>query len=285
MSELAGRAALVTGAAAGIGRAIAERFARAGASLVLVDVAERPALSLADLLRAEGRAVEVVAGDVAREETLREAAALAVDRFGGLDVLVNNAYAAVHRPLLELSAEEWNHTLDVSLTGMFHAVKYALPPMLRRGRGAIVNLSSVNAAFGTPGMPAYAAAKGGVSAFTRQLAVEYGPAGVRTNAIAPGLIATEELARSLLSDPDELRAAAESCPLRRPGRPEEIAEAALFLASDRSGYVNGQVLTVDGGTSVQWPMVLLRPGLRGRAGLPPLEWPDAGGARPPSTDP
>lgn len=263
------RVALVTGAAAGIGRAIALRLAAGGAGLVLVDVAEAGAREVAARLEAEGAEVEVIVGDVAQEATLRDAARAAERRFGRLDVLVNNAYRAVHHPAAELSAEGWQETLDVCLTGMFYAVKHALPLLTRAG-GAIVNLASVNGQVGTPGMPAYAAAKGGVIAFTRQIAVEYGPAGVRANAVAPGLIATEAIRQTVLSDPAEARAAEESCPLRRVGTPEEVAEVVHFLASDAASFLTGQLLTVDGGTSAQWPMTLLRPGLREKAGLPPL---------------
>lgn len=261
------RVALVTGAAAGIGRSIAFRLAAEGTGLVLVDVAGDGARETAARVEAAGGRAEVVVGDVAREGTLRDAVRCAERRFGRLDVLVNNAYHAADGPAAELSAEGWRATLDVCLTGMFFAVKHALP-LLMRGGGAIVNLASVNGFLGTPGMPAYAAAKGGVIAFTRQIAVEYGPAGVRANAVAPGLIATEAIRDTVLADPEEARAAEQSCPLRRVGTPEEVAEVVHFLASDAASFLTGQLLTVDGGTSAQWPMTLLRPGLREKAGLP-----------------
>lgn len=270
--RLDGRVALITGAAAGIGRAVARRFAAAGARLVLVDVSEDALRALADELSEGDGAAAAVTGDVAEESTFDRAVARADEHFGRLDVLVNNAYAARHRPVAELSAEEWRRTLDVCLTAAFYGVRHALPLMQQQLEGgAVVNVTSVNGAVATPGMPAYTAAKGGLAAFTRQIAVEYGPEGIRANALRPGFIATEDVKESVLADEHERRAADESCPLRRSGQPEEVADAALFLASDAAAFVNGHVLTVDGGASVQWAPTLLRPGLREKAGLPERE--------------
>lgn len=256
MSRLAGKTALITGAARGIGRAIAERFAAEGAALVLVDIA---AIETAGL---PPDRLAVVTGDVGEEATLCQAVEAGCDRFRGVDILVNNAYAAIHRPIVDLTADEWRQTLTVSLTAVFYGAKHAIPVMRRQGGGAIVNISSINAYVATPGRPAYTAAKGGLDALTRQLAVEYGPFGIRTNGIRPGLIATPAVAEAILTDADEARAAVESCPLRRVGTPAEIANVTLFLASDEASYVNGIILNVDGGTSVQWPPILTRPGLR-----------------------
>lgn len=270
MGRLQGKTALVTGAAAGIGRAIAARFAGEGASLVLVDIAAESTQTLADSFVSGGTPVEVIVGDVAEEETLQRAVMQAEERFGRLDILVNNAYAAVHRPVTELTTDEWRYTMDVCLTAVFFGVKHAIPMMQRQGSGAIVNMSSVNSLVATPGMPAYTAAKGAIAALTLQLAVEYGPYGIRTNAIRPGFTVTEDVERTILVTPGETQAAIESCPLRRLGRPEDIAAAALFLASDDAAFVNGAILTVDGGATAQWPAILLRPELRKKAGLPPL---------------
>lgn len=256
MERLAGKTAIITGAARGIGRAIAECFAEEGAALVLVDVAHIDASAW------DAASVETVIGDVGEETTLRNAVSVALDCFGRLDVLVNNAYAAVHRPIVDLTLEEWQATLDVSLTAVFLGAKHAIPAMRGQGGGAIVNISSITAYTATPGRPAYTAAKGGVEALTRQLAIEYGPYGIRSNAIRPGLIATPAVVDMILSDPAEARAAVDSCPLRRVGAPRDIANAALFLASDEASYINGVILNVDGGTSVQWPPILTRPALR-----------------------
>lgn len=270
MKPLQGRTALITGAAAGIGRAIAIRFAEEGADLVLIDIAAEELRAVAESLVDNGTSVEVVIGDVSHEETLQQAIAKADDQFGRIDTLVNNAYAAVDRPVTELETEDWRYTLDVCLTAIFFGVKHAVPHMLRQRSGTIINMSSVNSLVATPGMPAYTAAKGAIAALTRQLAVEYGPHGIRTNAIRPGFIATAKYERDLLFDPAERRAAVESSPLRRVGQPEDIAAAALFLASDDAAFVNGHILVVDGGATAQWPAILVRPGLREKAGLPPL---------------
>jgi NAD(P)-dependent dehydrogenase (short-subunit alcohol dehydrogenase family) len=238
---------------------------------VLVDVADDRLRSRAETLRADtGAEVEGLVGDVGDEETLRAAVARAEEAFGGLDVLVNNACAARHRPVTELSAEEWRETIDACLASVFYGTKHALPVMTKEDGGAIINVSSVNSRVATPGMPAYTAAKGGVVGLTRQVAVEYGPDGIRCNAIRPGFIATEALKEGVLAEPDERTAAVDSCPLRRIGTPDDVAGVALFLASEAAAYVNGEVLTVDGGTSVQWPPTLVRPGLREKAGLDPL---------------
>lgn len=271
MSRLNDKTALVTGAATGIGQAIARRFVAEGARMVLVDIAAEAVHAVAASL--PGPAAGVVVGDVSEEETLRRAVQQATEEGGTLDVLVSNACAAVHRPADELDAVAWRRTLDVCLSSVFYGAKHALSFMRHQETGgAIINVGSVNAPVATPGMPAYTAAKGGVAALTRQLAVEYGPEGVRTNAVSPGFIATERVQHDVLSDPAEARATHESCPLRRAGTPKEVADAALFLASDASSFINGQVLVVDGGATAQWAPALVRPGLREKANLPPLRY-------------
>jgi NAD(P)-dependent dehydrogenase (short-subunit alcohol dehydrogenase family) len=277
--RLRGLAAIITGAASGIGCAMAQRFAREGARLVLVDIVEQGLQEVVQGLRASGAEVEALAGDVTREETLKHATSRAVERFGALDILVNNAFDRVVGSVTELSAEDWRYTLDVCLTAVFFGVKHAIPVMIKQGKGAIINISSVNSLVANPGVPAYTAAKGGVSALTKQLAVEYGPSGIRTNAIRPGFIVTPNTEAMFRSHPDELRATVEGCPLRRAGLPQDIAAVAVFLASDDAAFVNGDILTVDGGSSLLWTPGLLRPSLRKRAGLPPLLYPQEQGVR------
>lgn len=265
MKVLDGHTALITGASTGIGWAIAECFARAGANLVLVD--STPTNTPNRVQSCYNISVEMILGDVAEVETWQRAITRTETRFGQLNILVNNAHWSYSAPVTELDVAEWRRTLDVCLTGTFLGMKYALPLMLRLQRGAIINLSTVNAFVATPGIPAYIAAKGGITALTRQVAVEYGPFGIRTNAIAPGLVVTDRVKQNVLSDPAEIAAAIQSCPLRRVGTPEEIAEVALFLAGDAARYMNGQVLVIDGGTSSQWQQILVRPSLRKRMGL------------------
>lgn len=263
MRRLDGRVAFVTGAARGIGRAIALGFAAEGARLALADVLADELESVRRLIGPDRCSVACV--DVSDEAAVDEAIAAAARAFGRLDVLVNNAYHADHLPVHALTAGQWHRTLDVCLTGMFFTCRAALPFMRERGSGSIINLSSVQARTAVAGSPAYAAAKGAVLSFTRQLAVEYGPDGIRANAICPGFIATEALAAGVLADDAEARAVVDSTPLRRPGRVEDIAAAAVFLAGDESAFITGAEILVDGGVSAQWPMQLLRPSLRRKA--------------------
>ncbi|MEO6061662.1 MAG: SDR family NAD(P)-dependent oxidoreductase [Thermoflexales bacterium] len=263
MQRLAGKVAFVTGGAQGIGRAITERFCREGAQVAVLDTDEAAALALQRELGAEY--CDIIAADVSDEAAVDAAVARCAARFGRLDILVNNAYAAVRRSVTDLDTSDWSRTLAVSLNGMFFTCRAAIPHMRRQGAGSIINLSSVQARYPVAGGPAYAAAKAGVLGLTRQIAVEYGPDGIRANAVLPGFIATESMNAQIMSDEDEARGVVDSTPLRRAGRPAEVAAVAAFLASDESAFVTGIDLIVDGGVTAQWPMTLLRPSLRQRA--------------------
>jgi NAD(P)-dependent dehydrogenase (short-subunit alcohol dehydrogenase family) len=265
MTLLDDRVAIVTGAATGIGRAIALRFAREGARLVLVTSRNLDGLeATAAAARDVGTEVHVLRADVSVESEVRSFVDAAVEGFGRVDVLVNNAaYQQSRAAADQLDTAEWDRTLDVSLKGAFFGAKWAIPAMLRTvGKGAVVNVSSVNSFIHAPGLPAYSAAKGGLDALTRQLALEYGPRGVRVNAVNPGLIAVESVAEALAADPEAARLARECYPLDRIGLPEEVAAAVAFLASDEASFVTGVTLAVDGGLSVQSAAALLRPSLR-----------------------
>ena len=242
--RLAGRTAIVTGATEGIGRAIAESFAANGARLVLVARRAEPGERLA----AELDAV-FVAGDVAHGSTAQAAVTAALERFGGLDVLVNNAGIDHSGDLLEIGLAEVERVLAVNFVGQFLFLQEAARAMRGRG-GSIVNLTSRTAQVGVPTMALYGASKGALASLTRAAAVELAPLGIRVNAVAPGLTETPLVAAWLAAqdDPDGFRARMEATiPQGRFGRPEDVAAAVLYLASAESAHVTGVTLPVDGG--------------------------------------
>ncbi|MEM8822776.1 MAG: SDR family NAD(P)-dependent oxidoreductase [Pseudomonadota bacterium] len=250
--ELSGKVAVVTGAAQGIGRACAMRLAAEGASVVVADVDE-----------AEGQAAAVEIGDRALfvATDLRDFAAVqamadaAEAQFGGVDILVNNAAVALNGVVDEIDEDRWTAVIDLNLTGVWRAMRVCAPQMRARGGGAIVNMSSVQGLRAFKGWPAYAAAKGGVNALTVQSAVDLAPAGIRVNAVAPGTILTPMNERIFADLPDGGAALREEWnrahPLGRFGYPDEVAEAVFYLASDRSAFVTGEILRVDGGLAIR----------------------------------
>ncbi len=242
--RFAGKTAIVTGAASGIGSATAERLAAEGAQLILVDLAGQVD-DAAATLRADGAAAFPVQGDVAEEGTWQRAARLARSACGGADVLISNAAVNYRLPVHELSRAQWDTQLAVNLTATFLGVQACLPDLTER-HGSVVVTSSVHALVGLPGNPAYAAAKGGLTALTRQLAAEYGPA-VRVNAVLPGPILTP--AWDGTGEEDRQRSI-EQTAAKRFGTPAEVAAAIAFLASADASYITGASLTVDGGWSI-----------------------------------
>lgn len=242
--RLDGKVAVVTGAGAGIGRAIAELFASAGASVVVSDLDGAAAQSAAgDIVEAGAEAVGT-ACDVTAEADLERLVNLAADRFGGVDVLVNNAGGGGPKPFdMPMSDFEWAYRLNVF--SLFRLTQLCAPHMSQRGGGAVLNISSMAGENTNSGMASYASSKAAVNHLTRNVAYDLGPMGVRVNAIAPGAIKTHALATVLTPDIEKHMLA--KTPLNRLGEPSDIAYAALFLCSPASSWVSGQVLTVSGG--------------------------------------
>ena len=246
-----GKTILVTGAARGIGAGIAEAFLEAGASVAMLDWNGPAAEATAASLRKVGRAL-VVTGDVSEEAQVAAAVERTVAEFGRLDVLVNNAGIEVVGTLPDYTAADWDRQLGVNLKGVFLCSKYALPH-LGRQRGSIVNISSVHAFVSYPGTAAYDASKAGVLALTRTLALDHGRDGIRVNAICPGYIDTPMLSEWMAAMPDPAGAMREVLrfhPLGRIGRPRDIANAVLFLASDAASFITGATLVVDGAMTI-----------------------------------
>jgi NAD(P)-dependent dehydrogenase (short-subunit alcohol dehydrogenase family) len=248
--DLDGKVAIVTGAASGIGRATALLLASRGARVVAEDINPDVA-SLPGAGGGDARIVPYV-GDVSTEEAARGAVELAVQRFGGLDILVNNAATIVYKPVIEMSLEEWNRVIGVNLTGVFlHSREAARAIRAHKRGGAIVNIGSYACFFGFPHIGAYAASKGGLAQLTRVMAVEAIKDGIRVNAVGAGDAVTNLLNDVMPDGRAFLAAHGRGAPIGRAALPAEIAEVAAFLVSDRASFVVGAVVMADGGYSVQ----------------------------------
>ena len=251
MQRLQGRTAVVTGASSGIGNAIAAAFGKEGANVVVADVRREPKLdderSVFDKLDeadAEHRFVET---DVTDEASVENAIEETVEEFGGVDVLVNNAGIYYQYQAHETPTDEFDEIMDVNLRGVFLCSKAALPELRESENGKIINLSSIYGLVGGGESAAYCASKGGVSNLTRQMALDYADDEVNVNALAPGIIKTAQNVEWRENNPELVEDWHDSTPWPRFGEPEDVADAAVFLASDESDFVTGHVLSVDGG--------------------------------------
>ena len=269
-----GKVAIVTGGANGIGRATALLFSREGARVVVADRDTTAGRECADLIRSEDGKAVFIETDVGSPDDVAHLVEAALGSFGGIDILVSCAGIALRGNVVETEPERWNRVLDINLSSIYHCCRSAIPHMTARGGGAIVNIASVQGMRGWPCYAAYAASKAGIIGLTCQIAVEYAAVGIRSNSVSPGGVTTHlgentvrlepdftlnpgEPAVPPLMDgaqpsaPDQSSATLEQPRLHGPARPEDIAYAALFLASDESAHVTGHNLVVDGGASVR----------------------------------
>ncbi|RMD86214.1 MAG: glucose 1-dehydrogenase [Candidatus Dadabacteria bacterium] len=244
---VSGKVALVTGAASGIGMATAELLVREGAKVLLCD-RNGPALAeAAQALRAQGGRVEAFEADVAQEAQVAAAVEACLRSFGAMNCAVNNAgITGVPAPVAETDLAVWHQVLAVNLTGVFLCLKHEIAHMRGAGGGSIVNVASGSAIVATPGMAAYCASKHGVLGLTKTAAVENAGAGIRVNAVCPGSTDTPMLQAAMAADPSVKELVLSTLPAGRLGRPQEVAEAIVWLCSDRASFVNGATLLVDG---------------------------------------
>lgn len=244
MAELVGRVALVTGASRGLGRAIAELFAAEGASVALVDLKQGWAEQAADAITASGGQAIGLEADVADRAAVHAAVAATVDRFGRLDIIVNNAMWNRYEPIADITPDTFAKMVGVGLGGIVWGIQAAAPHMRGQG-GSIINIGSMAGRLGSPNALLYAGVKAGVDGLTRSASIELGRDRIRVNAIAPSTVATEGVLAML--GPDKMKDRVARSPVGRLGETGDIAQAALWLASDRSGFVTGQSIAVDGG--------------------------------------
>jgi NAD(P)-dependent dehydrogenase (short-subunit alcohol dehydrogenase family) len=249
MGRLTDKVAIVTGSASGIGEATAKVFAREGASLVLADWQEERGQQVTEAVRAAGAEATFVKTDVSKPEDVQAMIRAAVREYGRLDVIFNNAgiEGEMNKPTADCTLENWHRVVGINLTGVFLGMKYAIPEMLKIGGGSIINTASVAGLVGFAGIPAYCAAKGGVVQLSKCAALEYATQNIRVNVICPGVIATPMVDRAIGGSDEARKAFTAIEPVHRFGTAEEVANVALFLASDESSFCTGAPFIVDGG--------------------------------------
>lgn len=242
---LENKVAIITGAGSGFGQATAELFAKEGAKIIAVDYNEETAQQTVAAIQESGGEAVAVKADVSKEADVKNFIQTAVDSYGKIDILFNNAGIYAPGTVEETSMEDWNRSLDVNITALFLASKYAIP-YLKETKGNIINTASAGGIIGFPSAISYATTKGAVISFTRAMAVDYAEAGVRVNAICPGTGETG-MTKDLLEIDEVYQGFISPIPMKRLGQPSDIANAALFLGSDQADYITGHALPIDGG--------------------------------------
>ena len=250
MDRLKDKVAIITGAGSGIGRAIAQHFAVEGAKVVVADYNEATAKETVAIISQAGGQAIISQTDISKTEQVQAMIKLAVDKFGGLDIIVNNAGVAPMGDVSSTTDEIWQKTIDVDLKGVFLGIRASVPEMEKRGKGKIINIASIAGLIGFQGITAYCAAKGGVVNLTKEAALDLAPKKINVNAIAPGVIKTA-MTTDILKDEKTAQTMLVKTPIGRLGEPEDIAWAAVYLASDESDFVTGHILVVDGGWIAQ----------------------------------
>lgn len=252
--DLKNKVAIVTGSASGIGRAIAKEYAEKGAKVVVTDIQEEPregGKPTHKMIDEESGEAIFVKTDVSSEEEVDDLIKSTVEEFGKIDILVNNAGIFYQEKLHESDFGNWKELMDVNLNGVYLCTKKVIDHMLENDiEGKIVNISSIAGSVGYAGSPAYCASKGAITNLTRELAVDYAEEGINVNAISPGVIKTQ-MTDQFTSDPEMKAFMEQNTPYKRLGEPEDIAHAAVFLASEKSNFINGADLKVDGGWTAQ----------------------------------
>jgi NAD(P)-dependent dehydrogenase (short-subunit alcohol dehydrogenase family) len=255
MDRLAGQVAIVTGGATGIGGATSRRLAEEGAKVLIADINVPLAQEQVERIHASGGTAELIETDVGKHDDIKAMVARAVDLWGSLRILVNNAYSPSGADgaggAIEVTEEAWDRGMAVLVKSMFLGAKYAVPVMRQSGGGSIVNLSSVHGLLMAPKYLIYEAGKSAVIGVTKQMACDFGVDGIRVNAICPGHIVTERQQERWNDNPEGLRFFEQQYPLRRTGRPVDIANAIVFLCSEEASFITGHALVVDGGLTIQ----------------------------------
>ncbi len=251
MGRLDGKVALISGGARGQGATEGRMLAQEGAKVVLGDILDEQGRAVEAEIRAAGGAATYVHLNVTSESDWQSAVQTAESTYGGLHVLVNNAGILIRATIEETTEDDFDRIMAVNVKGVFLGTKHAIPAMRRAGGGSIVNISSVAGLVGSPGeTAAYSATKGGVRLFTKSTAIQHAKDNVRCNSVHPGPIATDMI-KDMLEDPEQWEQRMRRLPLKRPGRPEDIAYGVIYLASDESSYVTGAELVIDGGTTAE----------------------------------